>query len=78
VAPLAHASLENALALGVMGLTGPISRGDVETVRQHIAALDGQPMLDTYRALGRATVDNALRHKRITAEVAADIRTVLS
>jgi predicted short-subunit dehydrogenase-like oxidoreductase (DUF2520 family) len=38
-------------------LTGPISRGDSETVARHLDALAGQPELDAvYRALSRAAI----------------------
>jgi len=41
ILPLARGSLENLGRLGpVMALTGPVSRGDVETVRLHLRALE--------------------------------------
>ena len=39
VAPLARASLENALQRGQAGLTGPVARGDADAVARHLAAL---------------------------------------
>ena len=39
-------------------LTGPIARGDVETVRRHVAALD-EPRARLYRLLARAALDLA-------------------
>ena len=77
ISPLVHASLENALAIGAAGLTGPVSRGDVETVEQHLVALEGHGMLATYKALALATVDSALSTKKINADVAAKMREVL-
>ncbi len=46
---------ENASALGPsVALTGPVARGDVETVRAHLAALADTPeILALYRALSR-------------------------
>ena len=37
--PLMHASLDNALASGEGALTGPIARGDLNTVRHHVGLL---------------------------------------
>ena len=39
--PLMHASLDNALASGEGALTGPIARGDLNTVRHHVGLLAG-------------------------------------
>ena len=41
ILPLARGSLENLGRLGpVMALTGPVSRGDLETVRLHLRTLE--------------------------------------
>jgi predicted short-subunit dehydrogenase-like oxidoreductase (DUF2520 family) len=44
-------------------LTGPVQRGDAETIRAHLAALAGRPrpVADLYRASTRALVDIARR-----------------
>ena len=59
---LAVASLANVAALGPAdALTGPVARGDWETVARHLAALDPSE-LDAYRALAaqaRRLVDGA-------------------
>lgn len=55
---LSRGVVENAMRLGPDALTGPIARGDVETVRRHLAALGGADAA-LYRALGRATLDLA-------------------
>jgi predicted short-subunit dehydrogenase-like oxidoreductase (DUF2520 family) len=55
LAPLAQTSLENGLRLGpVAALTGPIRRGDAETLAIHLAALEKLPaaVADLYRAGG--------------------------
>lgn len=75
--PLVQAAIENALGLGVAGLTGPISRGDVETVRQHMQALVGTSMFDTYQQLALATVESALAGNRISALQAQELRQVI-
>ncbi|MGA1248795.1 MAG: DUF2520 domain-containing protein, partial [Candidatus Nanopelagicales bacterium] len=54
--PLVIASVENALLSGVDLLTGPISRGDSETIRAHIVSLRDSAMLETYKALAIATL----------------------
>ncbi len=64
IAPLVRASSENALDLGPLkALTGPIERGDVETVQQHLYALREAPasVLDFYRAAGRHVLALARR-----------------
>jgi len=53
--PLVQGTLQNVKNLGWdRALTGPVVRGDVETVRRHIEALEVRPaILEVYRALGR-------------------------
>lgn len=62
--PLARTSVENALRIGpAAALTGPIARGDSETVRGHLAALKQAPPVveNLYRAVGLATLELARR-----------------
>ena len=57
--PIVKGVVENVFTLGTtQSLTGPFSRGDVETIRHHLVALAKEdPLLDeTYRQLGRATL----------------------
>lgn len=52
-APLVLASVQNAFSLGpAKALTGPVARGDLTTVEQHLQALDPAER-DAYRALAR-------------------------
>jgi len=52
-APLALASLENAFRLGpAAALTGPVARGDLQTIEKHIAEM-APAERDAYRALAR-------------------------
>jgi predicted short-subunit dehydrogenase-like oxidoreductase (DUF2520 family) len=44
----------------VAALTGPVRRGDVDTVERHLAALSGQPVTDLYRMLGLISLDIAV------------------
>ncbi len=65
--PLLTAALDNALAQGDAALTGPIVRGDVNTVAAHleeIAAKAPQTM-PSYVALGRATLSRAVTDGRL-------------
>jgi predicted short-subunit dehydrogenase-like oxidoreductase (DUF2520 family) len=62
--PLARTSVENAFRLGPSAaLTGPIARGDAETVRGHLASLAlakiPATVANLYRAAGLATLDIA-------------------
>ena len=63
--PLLSASLDNALRFGDSGLTGPVARGDAETVAAHVAALDAAPSASpaavaAYITMARLTADRAL------------------
>jgi predicted short-subunit dehydrogenase-like oxidoreductase (DUF2520 family) len=78
--PLLSAALDNALSYADAGLTGPIVRGDVETVRQHLDRLrtEAPPILDAYLALARATAGRALVSGRLDARRAAAILDALA
>ena len=83
--PLMSASLENALADGDGALTGPVARGDVETVRSHRDTLrelvaDGMPadVLAAWEALARATAQRAAARGALRQDVAARVLDVLA
>jgi predicted short-subunit dehydrogenase-like oxidoreductase (DUF2520 family) len=80
LAPLLSAALDNALRLGDAGLTGPVARGDVDTVAGHIAALRGTSpeALQAYLALARLTADRALAAGILSAPDAQRLLGVLS
>ncbi len=61
--PLAEGALRNISAQGTTsGLTGPVRRGDVETVRRHLKTLQDKPELaEIYRALAKRAVEIASR-----------------
>jgi predicted short-subunit dehydrogenase-like oxidoreductase (DUF2520 family) len=61
IAPLARASLENALQRGQSALTGPVARGDAAAVARHLHALgDVDPELrQAYRASALRTAQRA-------------------
>src|SRR5580692_10908717 len=63
--PLLSAALDNALRFGDAGLTGPVARGDADTVAAHVAALEAEPSASpaavaAYIAMARLTADRAL------------------
>lgn len=61
--PLAEGAIQNVRAKGTTdGLTGPVRRGDAQTVQRHLEALRSKPELaEIYRALARRAVDIASR-----------------
>ncbi len=65
--PLLTAALDNALASGDAALTGPIVRGDVRTVRDHLAEITttAPATVPSYVAMARATVERAMRDGRL-------------
>ena len=77
--PLLTAALDNALAHGDAALTGPIVRGDVETVRAHLAdlAASAPQTLASYVTMARATLDRAVTDGRLLPIRAATMLRVL-
>ena len=77
--PLLEAALDNSLAQGDAALTGPVVRGDVETVRAHLAELEAHDpdTLPTYVSLARATLDRVVTDGRVLPIRAAALRRVL-
>lgn len=65
--PLLTAALDNALEQGDAALTGPIVRGDVGTVRAHLADLQANSpqSVAPYVALARDTLDRAVTDGRV-------------
>ena len=64
IRPLCLTSAQNALEIGPeAALTGPVQRGDAETIRVHTAALADSPayVADLYRASGHALLEIARR-----------------
>jgi predicted short-subunit dehydrogenase-like oxidoreductase (DUF2520 family) len=79
LSPLLTAALDNALSYGDAALTGPIVRGDVETVRAHLAdiAVTAPATLDSYVAMARATADRAVADGRLLPIRAAKLVRIL-
>ena len=78
--PLLTAALDNALAMDSAALTGPIVRGDVETVRAHLDAIvrTRPGTLPSYVALARATANTAVMDGRLLPIRAAKLIGILN
>jgi predicted short-subunit dehydrogenase-like oxidoreductase (DUF2520 family) len=78
--PLLEAALDNALTMGDSALTGPIVRGDVETVRAHVESIarTRPDTLPSYVALARATANTAVLDGRLLPIRAAKLVGVLN
>ena len=79
--PLIEQTLANARGLGIAAaLTGPMTRGDRGTVRDHLAALAAHApaTIEVYRALAEREIAIALARRALTPEAAADLRTTLA
>lgn len=74
---LVEQTLGNARALGIArALTGPMVRGDVGTIRRHVAALErsAPDVLPLYRAIAEREIAIAEARGALAPEVAASIR----
>lgn len=78
--PLLGAALDGALRGGDAALTGPVARGDADTVRAHLDALArvAPEVLPSYVAMARLTADRALACGRLSPERAAALLGVLA
>jgi predicted short-subunit dehydrogenase-like oxidoreductase (DUF2520 family) len=79
--PLVATTLNNVTRMGTTdSLTGPIARGDVKTVRQHLQelALTSGQLASVYRTMGLYTVEMAVRKGTITEAEAAEMRDLLA
>lgn len=73
-APLVQSSIVNAFGIGpALALTGPVSRGDLVTVEQHLATLDPGER-DTYRSLAREVARLTGRRDRALDRLLDDVR----
>lgn len=80
MAPLLSASLDNALRHGDTALTGPVARGDADTVAEHIRRIGevSGAAAAAYRALARLTADRAVQAGLIDMTAASALLAVLS
>jgi predicted short-subunit dehydrogenase-like oxidoreductase (DUF2520 family) len=60
-------------------LTGPIARGDVATIRRHVAALEkyAPEILPLYKELGRLTIPIGQDKGTLSQDKAEDLRSIL-
>jgi predicted short-subunit dehydrogenase-like oxidoreductase (DUF2520 family) len=78
--PLLKGTLNNIENAGIpQALTGPIARGDIETVKKHLSALqkEAPDALSTYCELGLQTIPIAQAKGKIDEEKADELRAVL-
>ena len=78
--PLLSTALDNALRLGDAALTGPVARGDAETVAGHLDALRAAApeALPAYLALARLTATRAMASGMLAAPDAQRLLDVLA
>jgi predicted short-subunit dehydrogenase-like oxidoreductase (DUF2520 family) len=79
IAPLLSASLDNALRLGDQALTGPVARGDADSVAAHLEVIEqvSEQAAAGYRALGRLTADRAVGAGLLSPQAAEPLLEVL-
>jgi len=78
--PLVYGSLKNIEKSGsILSLTGPIARGDVGTIKKHVAAINKHlPQYSSlYSSLGTATVKVARKKGTLNAGQARKINAIL-
>ncbi len=81
VLPLIRGTLHNIETLGIPdALTGPIMRGDVRTVREHLDAMQHREpqLLALYKELGRRTVALARERKTLSPDAAQQLLDLLA
>jgi predicted short-subunit dehydrogenase-like oxidoreductase (DUF2520 family) len=80
LAPLLTAALDNGLRRGDRGLTGPVSRGDVGTVANHLETLtDRAPQsVAAYAAMAQRTTERALAAGRLKKHEGAPLLELLA
>lgn len=78
--PLMVGALENIEAFGTaQALTGPIARGDVQTIQGHLEALKEfrAEVLHAYQVLGQEAVQLAIRSGKLSPERAKSLSKIL-
>jgi len=77
--PLLEAALDNSLRHGDRALTGPVARGDVDTVRAHLRVLarSAPELAESYRVQAVRTARRAELAGLLGPEPAAEVRAVL-
>ena len=77
--PLIRQTIENSLNLGPSeALTGPVARGDAESVLKHLQALEGHPeSINLYRVLGTKALQVAKERSNISSEKLHTLKQIL-
>lgn len=78
--PLLRGTVGNIEDIGLPNcLTGPISRGDLGTIRKHLESLkkNSPSLLDSYKELGLQTIPIALAKGKINSEKAEKLKVLL-
>lgn len=79
--PLIQGTLDNIAAMGIpLALTGPIARGDVGTIQDHLAAMQARApeLISFYSLLAQQTIDLAQEKGTLSPEKAAQLWLLLS
>ena len=78
--PLIRGTIHNIDTVGIpQCLTGPIARGDIETIKKHLDALQkvAPALLSTYQELGLQTIPVALAKGKINQHQAEELQAIL-
>lgn len=78
--PLIQGTIHNIDAVGIpQALTGPIARGDIETIKKHLDALQQATpaLVSIYQELGLHTVPIALAKGKINQQQAEELQNIL-
>ena len=79
---LAPAAVDNVLRIGAASsLTGPVARGDVETVKSEIEALSaqcGEDFSDLYKILGKAALSLAVKSGKLSIAQTEQLKPCLN
>lgn len=80
LAPLLSAALDNALRHGDRALTGPVARGDADTLRAHLRVIERRvPRLaEVYRVMAERTAARAHEAGLLNADAARAVHDALS
>ena len=79
--PLLSGTINNIAKIGLpQCLTGPVARGDLGTIKKHLAALEktAPQLLTAYRELGLQTIPIALAKGRINEQRSQELRELLA
>ena len=79
--PLVNGTLSNIEKNGITdALTGPIARGDTETVQRHITSILTQipEFIDLYKILGRYTINIAEKKQTVLGDGLMELRKILN